>query len=71
MLEDTVTKEGTLLEAIGVAESESLHIVQVLVLADGSRGEAGRLISAQGIPYTAVLTPEDLGLSEDRPGSPA
>ena len=71
MLEDTVTTGGTLLEAIEVAAGESLHVVQVVVLVDRSRGEAGRLISARGIPYTAVLTPEDLGLSEDRPGSPA
>ncbi len=71
MLEDTVTTGGTLLEAIEVAAGESLHVVQAVVLVDRSRGEAGRLISARGIPYTAVLSPEDLGLSEDRPGSPA
>lgn len=69
MLEDTVTTGGTLLDAIEVAQSEGLRIVQVVVLVDRSGGEANRRISAAGIPYTAVLRPEDLGLSEDRSGS--
>lgn len=66
MLEDTVTTGGTLLDAIEVARSEGLRIVQVVVLVDRSGGEAGRRISAYGIPYTAVLRPEDLGLGESR-----
>lgn len=71
MLEDTVTTGGTLLDAIGVARSEGLRIVQVVVLVDRSGGEADRRISAHGIPYTAVLRPEDLGLGEDRRGGTA
>ena len=71
MLEDTVTTGGTLLDAIEVARSEGLRIVQVLVLVDRSGGEANRRISALGIPYAAVLCPDDLGLSEDRRGSSA
>ena len=68
MIEDTVTTGGTLLDAIEVARSEGLGIVQVVVLVDRSGGEAGRRISALGIPYTAVLRPEDLGLGESRRG---
>ena len=68
MLEDTVTTGGTLLDAIEVARSEGLDIVQVVVLVDRSGGEAARAISAHGIPYTAVLRTEDLWLSQDRRG---
>lgn len=71
MFEDTVTTGGTLLDAIDVARSEGLRIVQVVVLVDRSGGETERRISALGIPYAAVLRPEDLGLSEDRGGGSA
>ena len=69
MLEDTATTGGTLMEAIEVAESEDLRIVQVVVLVDRSRGEAARLVTECGIGYTAVLCPEDLGLGTDGRGS--
>lgn len=68
MIEDTVTTGGTLLDAIEVARSEGLRTVQVVVLVDRSAGEAGRRIAAHGIPYTAVLRPEDLGVGESRRG---
>ena len=69
MLEDTATTGGTLTEAIEVARKDGLRIVQVVVLVDRSRGEAARLMTERGIPYTAILRPEDLGLRPDGRGS--
>lgn len=62
ILEDTATTGGTLMEAIEVAEQQGLRIVQVVVLVDRSEGNAGRLITEHGIPYTSVLVPDDLGI---------
>ena len=68
MLEDTVTTGGTLLDAIEVAQSADLEVMRVVVLVDRSRGAAGRLFSERGIPYIALLRPEDLGVSQSDGG---
>ncbi len=62
ILEDTTTTGGTIMEAVGVADEEGLEVVQVVVLVDRSKGAAAGLVSRQGIRYTAVFTPEDLGI---------
>lgn len=62
MVEDTTTTGGALLEAIEVAEAEGLRIVQVVSLVDRSDGRVGRLVGERGLPYRALVTPEDLGV---------
>ena len=62
MLEDTTTTGGTLMEAIEVAGEEGLQVIRVVVLVDRSRGATERLVAKQGIPYSAVLRPDDLGI---------
>jgi orotate phosphoribosyltransferase len=69
MLEDTATTGGSLIEAIEVARSEGLEVIQAVVLVDRSRGEAARRVAELGIGYSAVFHPEDLGLGTDARGS--
>ena len=69
MLEDTATTGGSLIEAIEVARSEGLEVIQAVVLVDRSRGEAARRVAELGIGYSAVFHPEGLGLGTDARGS--
>ena len=62
MLEDTTTTGGTLMEAVEVAESDGLQVIQVVVLVDRSKGATERLVTEHGIRYSVVLRPDDLGI---------
>lgn len=63
MLEDTTTTGGAVLEAAGAAVEAGLVIVQAITLVDRSGGVAAAGLAEMGIPYTALLRPEDLGFS--------
>ena len=63
MLEDTTTTGSALLEAIAVARSEGLEIVQAIALIDRSGGEVARRMEEIAVPYAAVVLPEDLGVA--------
>lgn len=63
MIDDTVTTGGALLEAIGVAESEGLSVVQAICLVDRSGGVLEEKLAVHGIPYRAIVVPADLGVS--------
>lgn len=63
MLEDTTTTGSALLEAISVARSEGLEIVQAIALIDRSGGEVARRMEEIAVPYAAVILPEDLGVA--------
>ena len=71
ILEDTTTTGGSLMEALAVSERAGLHVVQVVVLVDRSRGSAGRQVAERGVSYTAVFRPEDLGVGTPGQGSDA
>lgn len=62
MVEDTTTTGGAFFEAVEVALSEGLKIVQAIVLVDRSGQTTAAGMAARGIPYVALLTPEALGL---------
>lgn len=62
ILEDTTTTGGAFFEAIDVARSEGLDIVQAVVLVDRSGGAAAAGMTEREIPYVALLTPDELGL---------
>jgi len=62
VVEDTTTTGGAFFEAIEVARSEDLEIVQAIVLVDRSGQTTAAGMAERGIPYVALLTPEALGL---------
>lgn len=63
LLDDTVTTGGALLEALGCARDAGLVVGQVLTLVDRSAGVVAERMAAEGIPYTCLVTPGDLGVS--------
>ncbi len=64
ILEDTTTTGGALLEALEVAVSSGLHVVQAIALVDRSGGAVRDRMARAGIAYLALITPEDLGVAE-------
>ena len=64
VLEDTTTTGGAFFEAIDVATSEGLEVVQAITLIDRSGMTVTEGMAERGIPYTAVITPADLGVEE-------
>ncbi len=64
IIEDTTTTGSAFFEAIDVARIEGLDVVQAIVLVDRSGGVAAAGMEARGIPYVALLTPEQLGLED-------
>lgn len=63
ILEDTTTTGGAMAEAITVARSEGLDVVEAVALIDRSGGMAGRRVVELGVRYSSVITPADLGLA--------
>lgn len=64
VLEDTTTTGSALFEAIGALADAGIRIAQVITLVDRSAGVAARNVEAIGIPYVALVTPADLGVTE-------
>ena len=62
ILEDTTTSGGALVEALEVARDEGLHVIAAIALVDRSAGRVDSLLEGMGIPYTAIVTPELLGV---------
>ena len=62
IVEDTTTTGGAMAEAIDVAVEQGLVVVQAIALVDRSGAIAGRLIAERGVPYVALVRPEDLGV---------
>lgn len=61
-LDDTVTTGGALVESIEVMQASGLDVVQAIALVDRSNGEAARRCAESGVPFTALVVPDDLGV---------
>jgi orotate phosphoribosyltransferase len=61
-LEDTTTTGSALIEAIEALRAEGVEIVRAVALVDRSYGAACTRVEALGIPYVALVTPQDLGV---------
>lgn len=64
VLEDTTTTGGALLEAIEVAVTSGLEVVQAIALVDRSGGIVRERVAAAGVRYQALITPSELGVAE-------
>lgn len=63
VLEDTTTTGKAFLEAVEVALSSGLEVVQAISLFDRSGGTVERLMADRALPYTPLVFPADLGVS--------
>ena len=63
VLEDTTTTGSALTEAIIVMENAGFEVTQAVAVADRSGGQVAKQLADLGIPYVALVTPEDLLLS--------
>jgi orotate phosphoribosyltransferase len=61
-LEDTTTTGSALVEAIEALRDAGIEVVKAVALVDRSAGEAASRVEALGIPYVALVTPQDLGV---------
>jgi len=62
VVEDTVTTGGSMAEAVEVLRAADIDVVQAIVLVDRSNGGAVRRMQELGVPFTALVLPEDLGV---------
>ena len=63
VVEDTVTTGGSMAEAVAALREEGVTVIQAIVLVDRSDGAAAKLLRSVDVPLTALLTPEDLGVT--------
>lgn len=63
VLEDTTSSGGAFVEAIKVMQNAGYQVVQAIAVVDRSTGEVSKIMSDLGIPYVALVTPEDLLLA--------
>jgi orotate phosphoribosyltransferase len=63
ILEDTTTTGGAAVEAAVAARDAGLDVIQAISLVDRSEGAAATRFADLGIPYRALLTPSDLGVT--------
>lgn len=64
ILEDTTTTGGSAMEATRVAREEGLEVVQAIALVDRSSGAAAAAFSELAVPYVALITSTDLGVTQ-------
>jgi orotate phosphoribosyltransferase len=64
ILEDTTTTGGALAEALDVAQSHGLRVVQAIALVDRSGATTAELMAGRRVPYVALVRPADLGVDE-------
>jgi len=63
-LEDTTTTGSALVEAIQALRDSGVDVVKAVALVDRSGGAVGRRVEALGVPYVALVTPQDLGVED-------
>lgn len=64
VLEDTTTTGSALVEAIEALREAGVEVVKAVALVDRSDGAAARRVKALGMPYVALVTPQDLGVED-------
>ena len=62
MIEDTTTTGGSMAEAVMVLRDEGVDVVQAITVVDRSSGAAAALFAKLGVPFLALVVPEDLGV---------
>lgn len=63
VLDDTVTTGSALFEALDALAAAGVQVVQAVALVDRSNGEVEREAQRRGLPYTALVSPADLGVA--------
>ena len=63
-LEDTTTTGSALVEAIEALTDDGVEVVKAVALVDRSNGATAKRVEALGIPYVALVTPQDLGVEQ-------
>jgi orotate phosphoribosyltransferase len=63
ILEDTTTTGGAAAEAADAAGAEGLEVIQAIALVDRSGGAAREVFRGLDVPYVALVTPHDLGVT--------
>ena len=61
-LEDTTTTGSALVEAIEALREAEVEVVKAVALVDRSDGAVSKRVEALGIPYVALVSPQDLGV---------
>lgn len=61
-IEDTTTTGGSLAAAIEVLLAAGMTVVQAVTVVDRSAGTAALALEPLGVPLTALVTPQDLGV---------
>ncbi len=65
VVDDTTTTGAALVAAIAALRDADVDVVQAIVVVDRSAGAAARRMEELGVPYAAVVLPEDLGVSPE------
>lgn len=63
VVEDTTTTGSALLEAIDVLQEAGVRVEAAIAVVDRSSGTVSALVEDRGIPYSALVTPTDLGVN--------
>ncbi len=63
VLDDTVTTGGALFEAMDILTAVGIEVVQAVALVDRSDGVVAREANRRGVPYVALISPADLGVT--------
>lgn len=63
VLEDTTTTGSAIVEAVEALAGEGIEVAQVVSLVDRSDGLVAARMAELDIPYTALVTPRDLGVA--------
>ena len=63
VLEDTTSTGGAFVEAVLVMQNAGHEVAQAIAVADRSSGKVSKIMADLGIPYVALVTPEDLLLA--------
>jgi orotate phosphoribosyltransferase len=64
VVDDTTTTGSSFVESIRVLREAGITVVQALVVVDRSDGVAGERCAELGVPFSAVIVPSDLGITE-------
>lgn len=64
VVDDTTTTGSSFVQSIEVLRDEGIDVVQAIVVVDRSGGAAAERCAELGVPFSAVILPTDLGITE-------